>query len=490
MSLLKLKEYGDNLTDLKHDFKKCTSFLRLNDHKLKKACDEYVSKKVQSNLNLCVVVIYIILCSFHLKIGFVDMYHGFTESTTIILFSSVVFLFLTSIAILCNRIFISKVLSSWISILEAHLAIGIVILLGLTLFEKLYSNVCLSNTFHISTCASLNLQSQFAMSILPLIPIININAFHFIDFEYLLLSWLMVISILLIYIIKLENYGQLFFIAAYVPLSFGMLYETKTQQLSNFFLHYRLTNKINELPKLSKIHDEEMSSLMGNMSHDFKTPMSGFSHVLDGIETSCQVFSLAFQSGLFDDDSTRHFINAMSDSTSNLKSINAFMLLTVNRFIDSAKAMKGVPLVPRLDNIQLLDTLDKPIQCMRALQSRIQVEFLQLPSKLSSRIVTDKQWLLENVLCLLSNGVKYSTKSNVTIKLTLLASIKELSYEIHSTHSMYRDKETSSEGKKSSWVTICPLLMIEVEDHGIGLSNEKKQALFLPSKQVDRMTGA
>ena len=37
-----------------------------------------------------------------------------------------------------------------------------------------------------------------------------------------------------------------------------------------------------------------------------------------------------------------------------------------------------------------------------------------------SHIITDKQWLMENVPCLLSNTVKYSNKGCVEVAVTLI----------------------------------------------------------------------
>ena len=39
---------------------------------------------------------------------------------------------------------------------------------------------------------------------------------------------------------------------------------------------------------------------------------------------------------------------------------------------------------------------------------------------ISSHIITDKQWFQENIICLLSNAVKYSSEGTVTISMTLV----------------------------------------------------------------------
>ncbi|RYY77507.1 HAMP domain-containing histidine kinase, partial [archaeon] len=92
------------------------------------------------------------------------------------------------------------------------------------------------------------------------------------------------------------------------------------------------------------------------------------------------------------------------------------MLMTINRCIDYTKASKGLRLVPKYETIDLLDTLSLPLNCMKDIQNRISIQLLPLPSSICSHVITDKQWLQENVLCLLSNAVKYSSEGEVLVK--------------------------------------------------------------------------
>eukprot|EP01031_Cornospumella_fuschlensis_P027794 gene27794-biopygen23212 len=84
------------------------------------------------------------------------------------------------------------------------------------------------------------------------------------------------------------------------------------------------------------------------------------------------------------------------------------MLMTINRCIDYTKASKGLKLVPKFETIDLLDTLSLPLSCMKNIQNKVRIELRAIPGDVSSHVITDKQWLQENVLCLLSNAVKYS----------------------------------------------------------------------------------
>jgi CheY-like chemotaxis protein len=79
-------------------------------------------------------------------------------------------------------------------------------------------------------------------------------------------------------------------------------------------------------------------------------------------------------------------------------------------------------------------------------------------------ILTDKTWFQENILCLVSNAVKYSGDGEITVTLKLVSI----------------DGEGSS--KK---IHLC----VEIEDCGIGLSDEAKSKLFQPFNQAQRAAG-
>ena len=110
---------------------------------------------------------------------------------------------------------------------------------------------------------------------------------------------------------------------------------------------------------------------------------------------------------------------SIEECLANIRNTNAFMLMTVNRCIDYTKASKGLKLVPRYETIDVYDTLHLPLDCMRNIQQRIHIQLNPIDSVICSYLITDRQWLQENLLCLLSNAVKYSTGGTVTISVFL-----------------------------------------------------------------------
>ena len=113
-------------------------------------------------------------------------------------------------------------------------------------------------------------------------------------------------------------------------------------------------------------------------------------------------------------------ITAIRGCIKGLKNTNSFMLMMINRCIDYTKINKGLKLMPRRETINLVEVIKMPLECMKNIQEKIGIVLNPIPSDVCSHIIADKQWLQENLLCLLSNAVKYSSGGMVDIGLCCL----------------------------------------------------------------------
>ena len=147
------------------------------------------------------------------------------------------------------------------------------------------------------------------------------------------------------------------------------------------------------------------------------------------------------------------------------------MLMSINRCLDYTKSSNGVKLVPKMETIVLQDAIDLPVRCIVSMQSQVQVIVEPWSSDICNCVITDKQWIQENLLCLLSNAVKYSTGGTVTI------------YILLEDHHEPQDCTSCNESNRAKY------LRIEVEDTGIGMSEEAMASLFNPFKQTQRLAG-
>ena len=193
--------------------------------------------------------------------------------------------------------------------------------------------------------------------------------------------------------------------------------------------------------------------------------------MLSGIECIQDHLHALEQAYISQDDSSGRQstsdVKGIRDCLQSMLSSSSFMTMCINRCLDYTKASKGLQLVPRPETIPLMETLDFPARIMRDVQAALEVQFVPIDSAICSHIITDKQWLTENVLCLLSNAVRYSHEGHVEIAVRLI----------------------SNEGEKSTKDHADLFLRIEVQDFGIGLSDEAMEVLFAPFKQAQRLAG-
>jgi signal transduction histidine kinase len=144
-------------------------------------------------------------------------------------------------------------------------------------------------------------------------------------------------------------------------------------------------------------------------------------HTATSCTSTSTVVNQAFTGPSFSVEDAVNAISIMKTCIEEAHTTNNFMLMTINRCIDYAKASKGMKLSPKNETIDLMETLKMPLKCMLHVQSKVSIILNPISERICSHIITDKQWLQENILCLLSNAVKYSSRGNVSITVSLIA---------------------------------------------------------------------
>eukprot|EP01040_Poterioochromonas_malhamensis_P015723 gene15723-biopygen3741 len=260
----------------------------------------------------------------------------------------------------------------------------------------------------------------------------------------------------------------------------------------------------------------EMRHMIGNVAHDLKTPLASFTNGLDMILEILNSADRKMEMAHLDQkpltpDMLSECFASIQTCVTNIRNSNTFMLMTINRCIDYTKASKGMKLVPKYETVDVREALQFPIECMSNIQERIGIKVEALSEEICSHIITDKQWLQENLLCLLSNAVKYSTEGSVTIKarLTKLVGVATRKQSECESECLTRATEAVEKQGGSVGGSVLSLmnlnkvlpavslettdfsyaLVFEVEDTGIGLSEEAMKHLFNPFKQAQRLAG-
>ena len=280
--------------------------------------------------------------------------------------------------------------------------------------------------------------------------------------------------------------------------------------------------------KLRVTETQQLRNLMGNVAHDLKTP-------LFSVEADIELLKLLFNA--IPPQAIQMALTSLSENFrgqnidydpamifDSLWSTCRFMIAAINRCQDFAKTSMNVILIPNQGDlfinthapiimtspdlpintclyadaltgtIEVNKTMTTAIRCVRHLLStELQLIIHPMPSNLCDFIITDGHWLLENLLCLLSNAIKYSSSGEISLTIELVEKGSEPSDAAvvrldddgipMSTNAQSLDPSHRSTRNNTTMV------LVIVEDEGVGVSSEVRLTLFQPFKQAQRLAG-
>lgn len=169
--------------------------------------------------------------------------------------------------------------------------------------------------------------------------------------------------------------------------------------------------------------------------------------------------------------------------------------------------------VPFTGTIEIHKTVATATRCVQhLLPSESTLITHPLPSNLCDFIITDGHWLLENLLCLLSNAIKYSSSGTISLTIELVekgsepsdAAVVRLDKDGIPISTMVaregpagpgslppspRDHAPNASPLHPHTTISTKMVLVIVEDEGVGVTPDVRLTLFQPFKQAQRLAG-
>lgn len=301
--------------------------------------------------------------------------------------------------------------------------------------------------------------------------------------------WILVYSIFFLYVsYSFERFSRIIFLESKRTKAMGAVRRNTLKQRNQIITFNTQQEHIAETHRLElaimtiqaeedkRIFDKEreaMTSLVGNVAHDLKTPLQSFRMDLELLKTQITKYAMIQNCEPTADVDDDHPLSTLLS----LSAASDFMSMAINRAIDFAKATENIALVPSLETFSIACALAIPVAVIRDLKGAVNIIINPLPPNLCQNIISDKNWFSENVLCLLSNAVKYSDGGTVSLTIELLgAGVQE-------------NKQGTQGQAKDDYEPSYSSILVSIEDTGTGISKEIRDTLFQPFKQAQRVVG-
>lgn len=216
---------------------------------------------------------------------------------------------------------------------------------------------------------------------------------------------------------------------------------------------------IRELCSKWKLHEIKASSLVQGLH-------SLWSHSGEGTQTGTTIATTTKP-----DD---QFVQMIEKSLQDMEGAYYFMLMTINRSTHYTKTLHHVALIPSMESFDVDILIYKVINIVASFQFDAKIQYRNDLSVSSNRnksfVNSDKQWMLDNLLCLISNAVKYSRVPQGGCE-AIVRRLNSTTFPFFGmSHLTYYHSDHNICVKE--WMTF------EIYDKGPGLQEDEAQALF------------
>jgi CheY-like chemotaxis protein/signal transduction histidine kinase len=307
----------------------------------------------------------------------------------------------------------------------------------ITLITRLVNGTnCLTNGLHQMTCNP-NASCKGMMFGTPIVILLNFfiykNIYLRADFHYNLLSWCIAFCVFVsgnLYA-NLNDTGSIICVMFFVLYLF---YNHERYQMNNFIEYTNMRIYINESlhnqernnperyegqkyehDSFIELEKQQLNRVIGNVAHDMKTPLQSLAldlDVLKSIVVNCE------------DTTSTAITRPLHEIITSMHHTLSYMFIIVNRGVDFCKINSNIELIKRLETFPcetLINDAIKVVNCYNDFER----DFLFHSNETITNVISEKTWIFESIVCLISNAVKYSDIGSIEINLDIAKSLND-----------------------------------------------------------------
>lgn len=198
--------------------------------------------------------------------------------------------------------------------------------------------------------------------------------------------------------------------------------------------------------------DKLKTAFLANLSHEIRTPMN-----------SIMGFTSLLGSGLFSEEEKTEFIQHIHNSSESL-------LVLISDIIDVSRIETGqINLILSELNIETDLALIVRSLKFEKTESLSEIKISFDPSCKNKIAITDKERFKQIVINLVKNAIKFTKNGEIELTATIISRNELLNFHYPGNQILGSDK----------------ILLISVDDHGIGIAPENQSLIFEPFRKVD-----